>query len=1183
MRLTTLEIKGFKSFADRTIINFSEDVIGIVGPNGCGKSNIVDAIRWVLGEQKSSQLRSDKMENIIFNGTKDRKPAGLAEVTLTFENNKGILPMEYNNVSIKRMLYRTGDSEYRLNDVKCRLKDITTLLADTGMGSDSYAIIALGMVDDILNDKENSRRQLFEQAAGISKYKLRKKETLSKLDSAEADLARVEDVLFEIDTNLKMLEKQAKRARRFLEMKAEYKESSVDLAIHRLTDFQERYKALEDKLTLEEDKLTHFDVQIAEADASLEKEKLANVDKERQLTDKQKGLNTMAGRIRGLENDKKMLSQKDLFVQENGSKLDKSILQGEDKIEQLLEDLDRYTDKLESETAVLAVLQRDMDEAKAKTEEIRGSHSAMKTELESFLKEQQEIQQQIFEAEKRRAVAEAKQGGAQQEIERLTNAAKERGQDVETLQQDISELEETLKHREAEILALQSQEAERVEQLLDLEADLEDLKERLAAQNRSLDAKRNEYKLTKSMLESLEGSPESIKFLAKHPDFTAKGAPLLSDILLPQAAYRAAIESYLEPYLNYYVLETYEDAIGALGLLAEAKKGKANFFILSELDKQGLKSNAGADLSGEGFTSALSVIASDKKYAALLHFLLDGVWITENTTAFESADFDAVEAIVIAKDGSKLRRAFRLSGGSVGVFEGKRLGRQQHLDNLEQDIKGLEQENAKLNALMEELRRQIQGKKALNFEKTIKQQKHEQEQVERKLLVLRSKADNAEAFRKDNTAKQDAARLVIETAFEDIRVANESLAAAEANLTVVRNYLAQADGNYRQVAETLSAASGIYNQKNIAFIQQQNILAAIEKDISYSKRQLEDTQLQLQRNRTDKANAEAEQQRVTQEIMQIERDLLRMYDEKKAYEKTLTEAEQDYYQSRTQLNGLDDHLRRITRQRTDTQTALSDLNNRFTQLKSDITALSDRLQVEFNIDAKELLKETPKEGVTKEELELRVDSLRSRLHNYGEVNPMAVEAYDEMKTRYDFIVEQREDLAAAKLSLEATIAEIESKAVQQFNQAFYAVRGHFQEVFRRLFTEDDTCDLILSDPERPLDSNILIIAKPKGKRPLTINQLSGGEKTLTATALLFSLYLLKPAPFCIFDEVDAPLDDANVAKFNKIITKFSENSQFIIVTHNKQTMAAVKTIYGVTMQKLGVSEVLPVEFSALMG
>ncbi|MEM1121742.1 MAG: AAA family ATPase, partial [Bacteroidota bacterium] len=363
MRLRTLEIKGFKSFADQTQIHFNEDVIGVVGPNGSGKSNIVDAIRWVLGEQKSKELRLDKMTSVIFNGTKKRKASGAASVSLTFENTKNLLPTEYNMVTVTRMLYRSGESEYRLNNVPCRLKDVTSLFLDTGIGSNSYAIIALNMVDDLLSDKENARRRMFEQAAGISKYKKRKRETLNKLKNTEADLERIEDLLFEIEGNLKSLEKQAKRAERYYAIKKDYKELALDLAVFQVAEYKEDYKSIESRLTNEMDGFRQLEINNRQLESKIEEEKRKNLDYEKNLSESQKALNTLVGGIREMENEKRILEQRSLFTKDNKEKLSTQINVAKARIGQLEEEVVDYRSRINEEKRKEAELDDLLEEA----------------------------------------------------------------------------------------------------------------------------------------------------------------------------------------------------------------------------------------------------------------------------------------------------------------------------------------------------------------------------------------------------------------------------------------------------------------------------------------------------------------------------------------------------------------------------------------------------------------------------------------------------------------------------------------------------------------------------------------------------------------------------------------------------------------------------------------------------
>ena len=553
MRLRSLEIKGFKSFANETIVHFNDDVTGIVGPNGSGKSNIVDAVRWVLGEQKSSQLRLDKMASIIFNGTKKRKESQIAQVTLSFDNTKNVLPTDYTSVSISRILYRSGESEYRLNGVTCRLKDITTLFMDTGIGADSYAIIALNMVEDMLSDREQARRRMFEQAAGVSKYKARKHETQQKLEATTGDLERVEDLLFEIADQLKKLEKQAERAQKFYALKAEYKTLSIELAVQNLARHKKAYKELEAQITREEDNYRSAEAMSRLIEADLEAKRKSHTDKETSLSGQQQEVNQLTGRIRGKENEKGMLAQKQSFVQNDLRRLEDQTTQSTRQILTLDGEIDGYQTDLNSERNQETELEAALSQAQQHLENVRGSHQLLKGNLDEFVKGQQAIEREIVELEKQKAIQGNQIENLRRDVERTLADIATRRAEMSVLEKNLSAQSQNQDTQAKRIAELEAAETKRKTDISHTETEQDVLAKKLADHNRLLDAKRNEFKLTKSMVESLEGFPESIKFLSQQKDW-AKNCPLLSDLIYVREDYRVVIENYLEPYLNYYVV-----------------------------------------------------------------------------------------------------------------------------------------------------------------------------------------------------------------------------------------------------------------------------------------------------------------------------------------------------------------------------------------------------------------------------------------------------------------------------------------------------------------------------------------------------------------------------------------------------------------------------------------------------
>lgn len=1178
MRLSTLEIKGFKSFADKTVLHFNDSITGVVGPNGCGKSNVVDSIRWVLGEQKTSMLRLEKMDNLIFNGTKKRKASGLAEVSLTFENTKNVLATEFKTVTITRRLYRNGDSEYRLNDIPCRLKDITNLFLDTGVSADSYAIIELGMVDEILNDRENSRRKLFEQASGISKYKQRKKETLLKLKGTEGDLDRVEDLLFEIENNLKSLESQARKTKKYYALKEDYKILSVELAKQFLARYKEKYRALDKEQKELDDKLVKIDASSKELEAKLEKSKFENLEKEKALSVVQKNLNTLIGGVSSQENDRNLLREKLKFEREKNETANQQIVELKHKKIDLEQSVKALRIKVKEQQKITDQKEIEVNKLKVANEKIRKEHNALKQTLDKDKSDFQDIEKRFYEIEKKHAINKSSLEKYEKDLFLFQEESNVKKAELKAREIEFNAKKKTKEEQEKTLEKLIQAEDKLHDEKENLQKQLNSTKDELNRKNRILDAKQNEYNLTKSLVDNLEGFPESIKFLKKNASWT-KNALLLSDIIYCDEKYRIPIENYLESFLSYYVVQNIEEAIKAVNLLSEASKGRANFFILDEF--RHFKASQ-PKLSNE-LKHALDVIEVEEKYHQLVAFLLDKTYfITQEAKAEEilqNKDFNDVN--LLTTSGKYIKHEYSISGGAVGLFEGKRIGRAKNLEKLQKDLKSYEKETAFLqkNSLLyqdklDKLQEQTQAV-------LIKAKQEELNETKLQYASTKTVLENIKNFFDNNVQKS---KNVIE-AIDQINLENKSMAKEQKELATkreeLRKLVSDSDLYFVELTDKLNQSSNAFNQNNIFYHQELSKLQNLEQELNYAVKSSQSIAEENERNNTLLSSTSIAIKDIDKQLKQLESSLLSGYTDKEKIEKEVEKVEQAFYASRDQISMVETALKEVNFEKAQLQQTLNTLKDKFNDLKLELNSLKERLSVEFKIDVNEIINEEITLEEDKDELQAKVVKIKNKIDNFGEINPMAVEAFDEMKKRYDFITEQKKDLTDAKESLLTTIKEIEDTAKDLFMAAFTEVRTNFQKVFRTLFTEDDHCDLILLDEDNPLESKIDIIAKPKGKRPQIIDQLSGGEKTLTATALLFSLYLLKPAPFCIFDEVDAPLDDTNIDKFNKIIQQFSSESQFIIVTHNKQTMSHVDVIYGVTMQEPGVSKVVPVDFRAL--
>jgi len=1177
MLLQRLEIKGFKSFGEKVVLNFDEGVTAVVGPNGSGKSNVVDAIRWVLGEQSSKALRSDKMENVIFNGTKNRKAQQMAEVSLSFKNTKNLLPTEYSEVMISRRYYRSGDSEYLLNGVTCRLKDIQSLFLDTGIGSDSYAIIELKMIDEILNDQNQSRRQLFEEAAGISKFKKRKKETLKKLSDTSADLERVEDLLHEIGKNMRSLERQAKQAEKYLKFKQSYKEQSIVLAKALLKDHIDQTQDFESELNKLQDEKISLQKQQSEQDASLENEKLELVKKEQLLASRQKTLNEHVNKTRQFESEKKIKNERLKFLTEKATSLENQLAEEQKSNERAQFSIDGLIKEQIQFQATLKEANYALEESKKTYVEQKEITENLKTQLREVSQLFKSKQNRVYNLKKEIEINQVQQTSLQQELENEHNDSSEKTANLEAFDERLLAIQSNLKEKQEQLERTQFKQKELDKQIEAAEKSLLKLKDELAKSSRELDAKQNEHNLTKSMVDNLEGYPQAIKFLKKQTKW-GKNFPLLSDIVAADEKYRVCIENYLEPYLNFYILDEEKLAIDAVNLLSDSAKGKGNFLVLEKF--KGFSPSSYQQF--EDAIPAISVVEFDEKYRELVCFLLDNVYVvTSNQDDLPKSD----RLTFITQNGKIIKRRYSVTGGSVGLFEGKKLGRAKNLEKLTAKIKDLQQKNKNLEKVIAQKQQDIAYLKGETQQETILDLQ-DQINIERQELAgISSKKEQFSELLLDKQYKREniEERLAelkekITAAFPELEDAENELENFEHNLETLREQL-------EKEIENLNSLSADFNQKNIAYHQQINKLESLEKEINYKENTFDRGKAKIENDKKELSHTSNEIKQLENHTNDNDQQLIDLYDEKTSIEEGVNEAEKDYYTCRGNITEVEKVIRDLQRRKEQLEDITGEVKDRLNEINMHAASVKERVAVEFEVDINALLKEIDNDEVVPEknteELKEAVSGIKTKMEKIGPINHMAIEAYNEIKERNDFITEQRQDLLDAIESLNTTISEIDTVAKDNFTKAFTEIRTNFISVFRSLFTDEDSCDLILENEDDPLNSKIEILARPKGKKPLTINQLSGGEKTLTATALLFAIYLLKPAPFCIFDEVDAPLDDANIDKFNKIIRKFSSNSQFIVVTHNKRTMSTTDVIYGITMVEQGVSTVASVDLREL--
>jgi chromosome segregation protein len=1041
---------------------------------------------------------------------------------------------------------------------------------DTGVSTDSYAIIELGMVDDIIKDKDNSRRKMLEQAAGITIYKTRKKEAKNKLDATEQDLSRIEDLLFEINNQLKTLENQAKKAEKYFEIKKDYQATAIELAIASLEGFNLSYKELTEQQETETDKKIQLEAQIALEEAALEQDRVVFIEKEKGLQTLQQEFNEKLQALRTKENDKNLAAQRLDYLSDKETSLQEFLERAEGQVKTIGDSIEYTKLQVVEEEKIYNDFKNRVEQSQVELTNKRAQFDDQRTVLDSLRQEYQQIQRGQFDAEKKVAVSDTSIENVLRSQEQLSNEQTHRANQIAELTEQLASKEADLTAKRENLAALQAQHETAKASIFETQEALEALRSKLAEETRTLDAKKNEYDLLKSLVDSMEGYPESVKFLHKNTGWN-HNAPILSDILYVQEQYRTAVENVLEPYLNYYVVNDLKEGMQAVQLLDDNKKGKANFFLLDQL------AAAQSSAAPANTIAALSVVEIDSKYAALANHLLGNVFIAENEQALEASS----NGIILEKTGKYVKGKYTLTGGSVGLFEGKKIGRAKNLEKLLTDIQAQE---SVVNALKEQI--QTKHSAVLEFNELLKE--NEIRATEQSINTLindvfanKNRLENLQAAHVAAVAKlaEYAGKVQEEqTAIADTRVALEAL---NISLQETQAKLESIELAYQAAEQAYHLASGEFNEMNLQLTKQQSKIESLQQEVVFKENQLNDLHAQIQSNTAQLTEASAAIVESRAQLAQIAEELVNLVKTKEEEELKLNEADQAYYNLRNELQEKESAVRTQIKSKELVDQIINEIKDKLNNLKLQLSGMKERLSVEFKVELEDVLEKGRQTEETLEELQQSAEKMKKRLENMGEVNPTAIEAYTEMKKRYDFILEQKNDLVTAKESLLQTIQEVEATANQAFLETYNTARENFQKVFKALFTEEDSCDLILVDPDNLAETAVEIVAKPKGKRPSSITQLSGGERTLTATAMLFAIYLIKPAPFCILDEVDAPLDDANVGKFTQMIQKFSDNSQFIIVTHNKQTMSAVDVIYGVTMQEPGVSKLVPVDFRSL--
>ncbi len=1188
MYFKAIEMTGFKSFADRTQLLLEPGVTAVVGPNGCGKSNILDAMRWSLGEQSAKALRGSHMQDVIFNGSEHRPPTGMAEVTLVFDNADGVLPVDFAEVQISRRVYRSGESEYLINKAPCRLRDIQELFMDTGIGTSAYSLIGQGKIDLVLSSKPEDRRFLFEEAAGIIKYKSRKRIAMRKLDSAEQNLLRLGDIIAEVQRQMRSLKRQVNAAIRHRELTESLRDLEIRNAWLQYNELAGQIDDLKERFAVAQDQYESASAGISKLEARLEERNVKRIELERVLMARREGEHKLDSEMEQIENQIALVRQEIEFTQqqratalaeseqfrERAAEIARNQGETGEQAAAFSREVTAVRDGLSARQGEYAQLTERVTQADAHLEAMRGraldtinSRNRNQTELETLAVSLGNVDEQLQalytrqqEIESRHATHTAQLEGAQQQ-ERERQA----------------ELSATVEERQG----AQARRGDLGERMQALNDEWQQLRERKSSDEARLNSLRE-------LRDSYEGFAAGVRAVMMAKDgHIADGDSIIGpvgDLISTEKAFEHAIEAALGGNINNVVVEHADAAKSAIAFLKQHRAGRVTFLPLDTIrvstrdDSDALSAQPGV------IGKAIDQVQCEARILPAIEYLL------YNTMIVETID----DAIRIARAETRYPRLVTLEGEvvtSAGAVTGGRtkhesrglIGRSAEIEELEQKV---EQAAARIRTV---------GGEAQQLTQTIQElgqsirQLEERESAQRAAVnacgvaIARTATDldNLNSAARELAQQRDGLVAQREALEDRRRAAQERATSMESDDEAVQRQVAEAQ-------EAASKARQAQSECGEALSELRIQLASLTQSMEEAER----NRLREQRER-DQALQEAQRRVETAEQLtareaELEGQVATRLERSKALSETREEAHAKVLESQERQQALLDEIEALNGQLKELREAGQEAQKAVHALELDLTHKEDRVESfqerilrEYNLALASLTEEqVGTDEYDEDERAALIREYREKLQRLGTVNLMAIEEYEALEQRNNFLVSQEEDLQKARQTLLDVVARIDTTIREMFMETFREVSENFKNYFRRLFNGGQA-RIYLLDEDDPLESGIEIEARPPGKKPQTISLLSGGEQAMTAIALLFSIFAAKPSPFCVLDEVDAPLDDANIGRFIGLLDEFVAKSQFIIITHNKQTMGRADALFGVTQQERGVSQLVSVRFEEM--
>lgn len=1174
MRLKKLELYGFKSFAQKTKLEFGQGVTAVVGPNGSGKSNISDAIRWALGEQNPRQLRGNKMEDIIFNGTNQRKPLGMSEVVLHFDNQEGILPVDYNEVTVTRRIYRSGESEYLLNNSPCRLKDIYELFAGTGVGRETYATIEQGKIELLTSSRPEERRLVFEEAAGILKYKNRKREALNKLGEVSQKLVRLDDLLREISTQLIPLGEAKDKAILFQNFYQELQEKEKKLALHKWANLKQEEQSFLDKKKQYQSKLENLEANHRETNEEFDQvrknleENQIELDKVQELIHKSLSkLDLLEMEIKiALEKEQdylekiKVLEQRNSVLANTYIETEKEIesqKQGKEKHEfaiQSLENEEREIgSSIDEKQNCLIKLEQHLENLKGELIEILNAKAKKQYEVRNL-----ENSQELMDKKKRHLIEEEKR-------------IKDRYQE---LRNNKEKLNESIHAKQKSFSTIQEQLEQLVNDIITSKSEIQSIEQEIAQDGKRQESLRSRLNLLLEMERSLEGYNKGVKTLLQDKSLAPRICGTVAKLIKVEEKYEKAIEVALGQALQNIVTPTEKDAQQLIEYLKKTSGGRATFLPLNVINGSKFHLEHSEYCLGLG----VDLIDFQPEYTKLMNYLLGRIAIAANLdSALILAKKTQNKIKIVTLDGDVINPGGAMTGGSWGGKQLGLLGRMREIKELEQSVLALTQ---KLLAKEEKLSAKKKELECLELNH-VKNKK----EIDSLTLILRDLVQEGHSLAKEEDGLKQEEELLVWEKEQLVSEETKISAQAKAEQEVFHQLEKNKDSLEKEIIDgqkTLNQEKEQLEKVKETLTQLKINLAAKKQDGISKEREIKRLEAGLKEIDREKESNQEESIRVEGALLNLKKEIKQKKEERVGWLNKKEKESLSLSKLREENLLLKEQELNLEKKKKALDKALNNLEKEWFQEASALARIETELRHHletiknsYDFCPLEILPDYILDKKEKTALEETAKERQEKIRELGTVNLGAIEEYQNLKERHDFLLEQYKDLQGAKQSLEKLLQEIDEIMEKKFLETFGQVQDEFKQVFKRLFN-GGKAELSLSEPDKVLTTGIDITVQPPGKKLQNLSLLSGGEKALTAVALLFAILRTNPSPFCLLDEIDAPFDDANVQRVAELLKEMSGRIQFIIITHRKGAMEVADALYGVTMEEAGVSRLVSV-------